>query len=101
MYLIAEVCFYNGKRSQLPLKGYRPDIIMDNYPEEYWGITFITLDVDNFDVPTYAEAKFTVQESHYNEVHIGQSFRIMEGPHEVGKGTILSIEQEQIQEESL
>ena len=92
MYLITEICFHSGKRKSLPLKGYRPDIIVDNGEEKYWGISFIDFEATGFDMLTYAEAKFTFQEVHYAEVYVGQSFRIMEGPHEVGMGTILSIE---------
>jgi len=95
MCLITEVCFYSGQRKNLPQKGYRPDIVVDNKQTEYWGISFTELDISDFDTPTYAKAKFTFQESHYNEIHIDQKFRIMEGPREVGNGKILSIIQEE------
>ena len=92
MHLITEIRFHNGRRKTVPLKGYRPDIVVDNGHEEYWGITFTEFEAHDFDIWVHAEAKFTFQEAHYSEVHVGQSFRIMEGPHEVGEGKILKIE---------
>ena len=94
MYLITEVCFHSGKRKGLPLSGYRPDIIVNNGQEEYWGISFAELDVQDFGILVYAKAKFTFQESHYGEVEVGQTFKIMEGARQVGIGTIVSIEKD-------
>lgn len=91
MCLLAEVIFYANRRKQLPVNGYRPDAIF-NGSDDYWGITFTDLPIKGFDVPTPATIRFSFQESHYQEVVPGQSFRIMEGPHQVGEGTIISIE---------
>ena len=78
MYLLAEVFFYAGQRSSLPQVGYRPDAVFDN-AGNYWGITFVELQADRFDVPIPAIIKFTFEEYHYSEVSVGATFSIMEG----------------------
>lgn len=93
MYLFAEVIFYSGQRASLPSPGYRPDAIFDR-AGEYWGITFLDLPAEKFDAPTPAVIRFTFQERHYEEVAPGQTFAIMEGPHEMGEGTVISVEAE-------
>ena len=70
MYLLAEVFFYAGQRSSLPQVGYRPDAVFDN-AGNYWGITFVELQADRFDVPIPAIIKFTFEEYHYSEVSVG------------------------------
>ncbi|MBD5460567.1 MAG: hypothetical protein HDR26_06435 [Lachnospiraceae bacterium] len=92
MYLLTEVIFFSGQRRHLPASGYRPDAIF-NESQDYWGITFIDLPIEKFDVFTPAIIKFTFQECHYQEVSLGQSFAIMEGARQVGKGKIISIEE--------
>ena len=77
MYLLAEVFFYAGQRSSLPQVGYRPDAVFDN-AGNYWGITFVELQADRFDVPIPAIIKFTFEEYHYSEVSVGATFSIME-----------------------
>ena len=91
MYLFVEVIFYSGHRKHLPVNGYRPDAVF-NDSGDYWGITFIELPVEKFDIPTPAIMKFTFQDCHYQEVMPNQSFEIMEGAKEVGVGKIISIE---------
>ena len=91
MYLFTEVIFYSEQRKYLPTNGYRPDAVF-NDTGDYWGITFINLPIDKFDVPTPADIKFSFQDCHYQEVVPGQSFAIMEGAHQVGEGKIISIE---------
>lgn len=92
MYLFAEVTFYSGQRKHLPQSGYRSDAIF-NETRDYWGITFMELPITEFDVSTPAIIKFSFQNCHYREVTLGQSFTIMEGAHQVGKGKIISIEE--------
>lgn len=96
MHLVVEVWFASGKRKSLPLKSYRPDIVVKDISESYWGITFTKLDVDAFDIPVRAEIKFTFQEKHYFEIKMGQTFHIMEGPNQVGQGTFLSLTDDKI-----
>ena len=91
MYLFVEVIFYSDKRKYLPEKGYHPDAVF-NENSDYWGITFVELQIEKFDAPAPAVIIFTFQEYHYQEVKEGQSFKIMEGPHQVGEGKIISIE---------
>lgn len=91
MYLFTEVIFYSGQRKDLPANGYRPDAIF-NESQDYWGIIFIDLPVEKFDVSTPAAIKFSFQDLHYQEVLPGQSFVIMEGVQQVGEGKIISIE---------
>lgn len=91
MYLFVEVTFFSAQRKYLPADGYRPDAIF-NESEDYWGITFIALPIEQFDVPTQAFLKFSFEECHYQEVVSGQSFKIMEGSCQVGEGKIISIE---------
>lgn len=91
MHLFAEAVFYGWARERLPTAGYRPDAIFDG-AKEYRGVTFTDLPVERFDEPTPVTIRFTFQESHYQEVAPGQTFRIMEGPHQVGEGWIVSIE---------
>lgn len=91
IYLLTEVIFYSGQRHHLPANGYRSDAIF-NELKEYWGITFMNLPIEKFDVPTLAAIKFSFQDSHYQEVVPGQVFMIMEGPNQVGEGKIISIE---------
>ena len=91
MCLFAEVVFYVGQRKNLPQTGYRPDAIF-NKSRDYWGITFVELRVNKFDVPVLAIIKFTFQDSHYKEVYIGQQFLIMEGGHQVGEGKVVLID---------
>lgn len=91
MYLFAEVIFYSGQRKHLPQNGYRPDAIF-NETKEYWGITFIELPIEAFDIPTPATIKFSFQDCHYEDVIPMQFFTIMEGDLQVGEGKILSIE---------
>lgn len=91
MYLFAEVIFYSGKRKYLPTKGYRSDAVF-NETQNYWGITFVELLAEKFDVPVLAIIKFTFQNSHYQDVMQGQSFAIMEGSNQVGEGKIISVE---------
>ena len=95
MYLFTEVIFYSGQRKHLPTNGYRPDAVFDKM-HDYWGITFVELLVDKFDVPAPAMIKFTFQNSHYQDVIEGQSFAIMEGFHQVGEGKIISIEKSEM-----
>ena len=92
MYSFTEVIFYSGKRKYLPKNGYRPDAIF-NETKEYWGITFVELPAEKFDVPVPAIIKFTFQNSH-QDVMQGQSFAIMEGFNQVGEGKIISIKTE-------
>lgn len=92
MYLLTEVIFFSGKRRHLPASGYRPDAIF-NESRDYWGITFVDLPIEKFDVFTPTIIKFTFQDCHYQEVSPGQSFAIMEGACQVGKGKIISIEE--------
>ena len=94
IYLIVDVIFYSGKRNTLPVRKYRPDIIVDGMEDSYWGITFTDIDLSDFDVACIAEIKFTFQPKHYAEVSIGQTFKIMEGANQVGEGKILFIETE-------
>lgn len=91
MYLFTEVIFYFGQRNKLPANGYRSDAIF-NENQDYWGITFINLPIEKFDVATPAIIKFSFQDCHYQEVAQNQSFAIMEGSRQVGKGKIISIE---------
>lgn len=95
MYLFTEVIFYSGQRKCLPTNGYRPDAVF-NRAKDYWGITFLELAVEKFDVPAPAIIKFTFQNSHYQEVMRGQSFAIMEGGKQVGEGKIISIEKDEV-----
>ena len=97
MYLFAEVIFYSRERNHLPQNGYRPDAIF-NETKAYWGITFIELPIEKFDVPTPAAIKFSFQD-HFEEVIPGQPFAIMEGNHQVGEGKIISIEKEEVHSE--
>lgn len=90
MYLFAEVIFYAGQRRTLPQTGYCPDAVFHK-SGDYWGITFIDLQADTFDDPTPAILKFIFQDCHYQEVHSGQLFSIMEGSQQVGEGRIISI----------
>lgn len=92
MYLNVEVVFYSEQRQTLPRNGYRPDAVFGGH-DEYWGITFFDLAVEHFNTWLLASMKFTFQECHYNEVFVNQTFRIMEGPRQVGEGRILSIEE--------
>jgi len=92
MYLFAEVVFFSEKRKHLPVKGYRPDAIF-NKAQDYWGITFTDLQVEKFDVPTFAIIQFTFQDCHYQEVVPNRLFSIMEGANQVGEGKIISIEE--------
>lgn len=91
MYLFTEVIFYSGQRRYLPTNGYRPDAIF-NDTRDYWGITFVELSAEEFDVPVPAIIQFTFQNSHYQDVVQGQSFAIMEGPNQIGEGKVISIE---------
>lgn len=91
MYLFVEVTFYSKQREYLPANGYRPDAVF-NKSKDYWGITFVDLPIEKFDVPTPAILKFSFQDCHYQEVALGQSFKIMEGARQVGEGRIISIE---------
>ena len=93
MYLFVEVLFYSGQRVHLPASGYRPDAVFAGR-DDYWGITFPDLSGIEFDAPTLTIVRFTFQECHYGEVKPGQSFAIMEGPHQVGEGSVISIEYE-------
>lgn len=86
--LISRSLFYAGQRSSLPQVGYRPDAVFDN-AGNYWGITFVELQADRFDVPIPAIIKFTFEEYHYSEVSVGATFSIMEGGHKVGTGKLL------------
>lgn len=90
MSFLAEIVFYSGQRKALPSNGYRPDAIFSGL-EDYWGITFIDLNANQFDTPISAIIEFTFQNNHYQEIVQGQSFKIMEGPHQVGEGKVLSI----------
>ena len=90
MSFLAEVVFYAGQRRSLPANGYRPDAIFNKY-QDYWGITFTELTAKQFNIPILATIEFTFQDSHCQEIAPGQSFRIMEGPHQVGEGKVLSI----------
>ena len=89
MYLLVEVIFYTGQRKNLPQAGYRPDAVFEK-SGDYWGITFMELQAEKFDVPTLAVIKFTFEDCHYKEVFAGQKFSIMEGGHKVGEGKIVS-----------
>ena len=91
LYLFAEVIFFSGQRKHLPANGYRPDAIFDKF-DDYWGITFVDLPIEKFDDPTSATIIFTFEEWYYQEVIPGQSFTIMEGPHQVGEGRIISMQ---------
>lgn len=91
MYLFAEVIFYSEQRKHLPVNGYRPDAIF-NATKEYWGINFVELAAEKFDIPAPAIIKFTFQNSHYQEIASGQRFAIMEGFQQVGEGKIIAVE---------
>lgn len=91
MGFLAEIVFYTGQRKFFPKNGYRPDAIFSGL-EDYWGITFIDLKGDQFDTPIFATIEFTFQDNHYQEIVPGQSFKIMEGPHQVGEGKVLCIQ---------
>lgn len=91
MYLLVEVIFYSGQRSSLPQTGYRPDVVFDK-SGDYWGITFVELKPELFDVPTQSIIKFTFDDYHYKEVCVGEKFSIMEGGHKVGEGKVIEME---------
>lgn len=91
MYLLAEVVFFSGQRRYLPARGYRPDAVF-HASGDYWGITFVELSIEKFDLSTPAIIKFSFQDCHYQEVSPGQSFAIMEGARQVGEGKIIAIE---------
>lgn len=91
MYFLARVVFYAGKRKFLPISGYRPDAIFCGR-NDYWGITFIDLKSENFDAPVLTKIAFTVQDKHYQEIAIDQTFQIMEGARQVGEGKVVFIE---------
>lgn len=91
MGFLAEVVFYTEQRKFFPKNGYRPDAIFSG-SKDYWGITFIDLESNHFNTPILATIKFTFQDSHYQEIVPGQSFKIMEGSRQVGEGKVLSIE---------
>ena len=91
MYIMAEGVFYAKEDSMLPKAGFRPDAVFCGKDrEDYWGITFIDLSAAAFDTPMLAMIKFTFDETHYSEVETGQRFLIMEGPHQVGEGIVVS-----------
>lgn len=90
MGFLAEVVFYTGQRKFLPVNGYRPDAIFNGF-EDYWGITFIDLKAKQFNTPILATIQFTFQDNHYQEIVSGQTFKIMEGSHQVGEGKVFSI----------
>ena len=87
---LAEVVFYAGQRKLLPQIGYRPDAVFDG-SDDYWGITFIDLKADRFDTPFLAAIEFTFQAGHYQEIAADQTFKIMEGARQVGKGKVVSV----------
>lgn len=90
MEIYAEVIFYSTQRTTLPRKDYRPDALFgDN--KDYWGITFLNLPIENFDVWTPARIKFTLQKSNYFEIVPKQKFYIMEGSRQVGEGKVISL----------
>ena len=91
MDFLAEVVFYTEQRKVFPQNGYRPDVIFSG-SEDYWGITFIDFESNCFNTPILATIEFTFQDSHYQEIVPGQSFKIMEGSHQVGEGKVLFIE---------
>lgn len=93
MSFLAEVVFYAGQRRCLPGKGYRPDAIFNGF-QDYWGITFTDLTAKQFNIPVLAAIEFTYQERHYQEIVPDQSFRIMEGPRQVGEGKVLFVEKQ-------
>lgn len=75
----------------MPSSGYRPDAIFNN-SNEYWGIVFTNLLLAKFDESTLATIQFSFKPSHYYELTQGQTFQIMESPHQVGEGTIIAID---------
>lgn len=87
MYVDVIIRFISDKRASLPKIGYRPDIVIDGQTD-YWGVTFIHLEVKQFDIDYLAKMVFTFQEAHYHEIEVGQSFIVKEGPHSVAEGTI-------------
>lgn len=90
MSFLAEVVFYAGQRRCLPANGYRPDAIFNEH-QDHWGITFTELTAKQFNIPILATIEFTFQDRHYQEIAPDQTFRIMEGPHQVGEGKVLFI----------
>lgn len=44
-----QVEFDSTKRKLLPIKGYRPDIVIPSLTDEYWGITFVEGEIELFD----------------------------------------------------
>lgn len=90
-YVLAEVEFDSTKRKLLPIKGYRPDIVIPSLSDEYWGITFIEGEIEIFDFPFIVNLVFTFNDEHYLQIKENQLFTIMEGPHQVGKGKFLEI----------
>lgn len=90
-YVLAEVEFDSTKRKLLPIKGYRPDIVVPAISNEYWGITFTEGEIEIFDFPFIVNLVFTFNGEHYLQIRENQLFAIMEGPHQVGKGRFLEI----------
>ncbi|EFU2302660.1 hypothetical protein HUL33_003841 [Salmonella enterica] len=90
-YVRAEVEFDSTKRKLLPIKGYRPDIVIPSLTDEYWGITFVEGEIELFDFPFIVSLAFTFNDEHYLQIRENQLFVIMEGPHLVGKGRFLEI----------
>lgn len=89
MQLFVEVIFYSNQRDSLPTCGYRPDAIF-NKSNEYWGIVFTDLLLEKFDEPSLATIQFSFNQAHYYGLIQGQTFQIMEDPHQVGEGTIIT-----------
>lgn len=87
-YMRVLVSFHGEKRKSIPFVGYRPDAV---FYKEYWGITFLEMDVNDFGVLGNAVITFTFVESHIDEVFIGQEFSIREGANEVAIATITEI----------
>ncbi|MCV2963460.1 hypothetical protein OHF12_26205, partial [Escherichia coli] len=64
-YVRAEVEFDSTKRKLLPIKGYRPDIVLPSQTEVYWGITFVEGDIELCYLRLIGRLGFTGNDEYY------------------------------------
>jgi hypothetical protein len=86
----AEVWFLDNGYRKAPPYGdtYRPHLVVED-TNEYLGVEFEAFEKPLFNEHIICRLKLPYEGVDYSELHEGVMFEVREGPHTVGKGSIL------------
>lgn len=89
------IILFSGKRKTIPSFSsqiYRPHLVVkDDDEQEYLGVCFIDGDQGTFNEPMQALVLPMYPHVHYEKLHIGTAFFLIEGGTIIGEGSVENI----------